>query len=89
MKLSLQRYGWKCALGWEIAYFICLWGGSLTLRSARGAELHHAIFETLPGFTWISIGSVILGAIYFFIFAWLFAGYFVWMFNSSLEGNGK
>ena len=68
-KLSLKKYGWKCVLGAEIVYFICLFGGLLPLRTARGIDLHHVIFETLPGFTWINIGSVIIGAVYFFIFS--------------------
>ena len=89
MKLSLKKYGWKCVLGSEIVYFICLLGGLLPLRNARGVELHHTIFETLPGFTWINISSVILGAVYFFVFAWIFAGYFVWMHNSSMVEIGK
>ncbi len=88
-KLSLKKYGWKCVLGSEIVYFICLVGGLLPLRSARGIELHHTIFETLPGFTWINIGSVALGAVYFLIFALIFAWYFVWMHNSSIIENNK
>jgi len=44
-----------------------------------------ALFEDLPGFTWINTGSVILGAVYMFVLAWIFAVYFVWMHNSSLE----
>ncbi len=83
MNLSLKKYGWKCVLGSEVVYFVCLLGGFLPLRTARGIELHYAIFETLPGFSWTNIGSVILGAVYFFVFAWIFAWYFVWMFNSS------
>jgi hypothetical protein len=85
MKLSLKKYGWKCVLGGEVAYIICLLGGFLPWRSTAGIELHHMLFETLPGFTWISIGSFILGAVYVFVFAWIFASYFVWMHNSSLE----
>lgn len=88
-QLSLKKYGWKCVFGAEVIYFICLLGGLLPLRSVRGIELHHAIFETLPGFTWINIGSVTLGAVYFFIFAWIFALYFVWMHNSSMVETGK
>ena len=83
-KLSLKSYGWKCVLGAEVAYALCIVGGFFPLRSARGMELHHIIFETLPGFTWINFGSVVLGAIYMFAFAWIFASYFVWMHNSSL-----
>lgn len=84
MNLSLKSYGWKCVLGVEAAYVLCVLGGFLPLRSAAGIQLHHAIFETLPGFTWISFSSFVLGASYMFVFAWIFASYFVWMHNSSL-----
>lgn len=84
MELSLKSYGWKCVLGAEVAYILCLIGGFLPWRSAAGVEFHHAIFETLPGFIWISFGSFILGAVYMFVFAWIFASYFVWMHNTSL-----
>jgi hypothetical protein len=54
------------------------------MRTLGGIELHHRIFETLPGFVWISAGSVILGAVYMFAFAWIFGSYFVWMHNTSV-----
>ena len=84
MQLSLKKYGWKCVLGAEVTYVLCLIGGFLPWRSVAGVQLHHTIFETLPGFMWISFGSFLLGAIYMFVFAWIFASYFVWMHNSSL-----
>jgi len=40
--------------------------------------------ETLPGFVWLNVHSVILGAVYMFAFAWVFGSYFVWMHNTSL-----
>lgn len=83
-KLSLKQYGWKCVLGAEIVYVVCLLGGFLPIRSVRGIELHHTLFETLPGFTWISFGSFALGFVYVFVFASIFAWYFVWMHNSSV-----
>ena len=82
--LSLKRYGWLCVLGGEIAYAICILGGYLPLRTARGAELHDALLETLPGFTWGNPWSSVLGAIYVFALAWIFGGYMVWMHNTSL-----
>ena len=84
MQLSLKKYGWKCVLGMEVIYGLCFIGGFLPWRSAAGIQLHHTIFETLPGFIWISFGSFVLGTVYMFIFAWIFASYFVWMHNSSL-----
>jgi len=86
-QLSLKLYGWKCVLGAEIVYILCVLGGFLPLRSAQGIELHHRLFETLPGLTWISFGSFILGAVYMFIFSWIFTSYFVWMHNSSIIKN--
>lgn len=83
-QLSLKSYGWKCVLGAEVAYIICLVGGFLPLRNAQAAALHHQLFEILPGFTWLTLGSFILGAIYMFVFSWIFAWYFVWMHNSSM-----
>lgn len=82
--LSLKPYGWLCVLGGEVAYLLCLIGGYLPWRTAQGTALHHALFETLPGFAWGNFGSVILGAAYVFVFAWIFAWYIVWMHNSSL-----
>jgi hypothetical protein len=82
--LSVKRYRWLCVLGGEVAYALCLLGGFLPIRSAAGMELHHTLFETLPGFVWINIESVVLGAVYMFAFAWIFGTYFVWMHNTSL-----
>ena len=84
-QLSLKSYSWKCILGAEVVYVLCLLGGFFPWRTVAGIQIHHAIFETLPGFTWISFGSFVLGAIYMFVFSWIFAGYIVWMHNSSLE----
>lgn len=83
-RLSLKPYAWKCVLGAEVVYFICLLGGYLPLRSSEVVELHHRLFETLPGFIWGSGWSVVLGAVYMLVFAWIFGWYYVWMHNSSL-----
>ncbi|MEK7075859.1 MAG: hypothetical protein AAB948_03660 [Patescibacteria group bacterium] len=84
-KLSLSSYVKKCILGSEIVYIVCLLGGLLPLRSTRAVELHHTLFETLPGFTWLTFGSFVWGAILFAIFAWIFGAYMVWMHNSSIK----
>ena len=81
---SMKRYRWLCVLGGEVTYLLCLLGGLLPLRSNTGTEVHHALFETLPGFVWITPASVALGAAYVFGFAWIFGSYMVWMHNSSL-----
>lgn len=85
--LLLKPYAWRCVVGAEVVYLICLLGGYLPLRSIRATELHHTLFETLPGFVWGNIGSYLLGAVYIFVFAWIFAWYYVWMHNASLVKN--
>lgn len=82
--LSLKKYAWLCVLGGEIVYLVCLLGGLLPFRSSEAIRLHHLAFELLPGFTWLNLGSVILGAIYVFAFSWVFGAYIAWMHNSSL-----
>ncbi len=84
-KLSLGSYVKKCILGAEVVYVVCLLGGYLPFRSQRGIELHHTLFETLPGFTWGSFGSFIWAAILIAVIAWVFGAYMVWMHNSSIS----
>ena len=84
-KLNLKSYVWKCVLGGEIAYTLCLLGGLLPLRSVEAVRLHHLLFETLPGFTWLNLSSFLLGAVYVFVGSWIFGSYYVWMHNSSIE----
>ena len=82
--LAYKSYIAKCVLGAEVAYVVCLLGGFLPLRSVEGIELHHRLFETLPGFTWLTWGSVVWGAVIFAVLSIVFGAYMVWMHNSSL-----
>jgi hypothetical protein len=82
--LSLKRYRWLCVLGAEVAYVLCLSGDFLPMRTAADIEAHHRIFETLPGFVWLNLQSVILGAVEIFVIAWIIGSYFGWMHNTSL-----
>ena len=82
--LGFKSYVWKCMLGLEIAYFICLGVGYLPLRSDAARQMHQTLFETMPGFVWGRPLSIVLGAIYMAITAWFVGAYYVWMYNSSL-----
>lgn len=84
-ELSFFSYVWKCVAGAEVVYFICLLGAFVLERSAAGTQLHHTLFETLPGFVWLTPASVVLGAVYMFLFAAIFGTYMVWMHNSSIK----
>jgi hypothetical protein len=85
--LSYKKYITKCVFGAEIVYMICLVGGLLPFRSMRGIELHHALFETLPGFTWLTGPSILWGAVLVGVFSVIFGMYMVWMHNSSIENK--
>lgn len=82
--LSYKSYVTKCVLGAEVVYIFCLAGGFLPLRSIRGIELHHSLFETIPGFTWLTVPSVIWGGVVLAVSSVIFGLYMVWMHNSSL-----
>lgn len=83
MKLSLKQYGWKCVLGAELAYAGCLFYGRFL--SGRAYEFHQTFFETLPFFSWSNPFRMVATGLCLFILAWVFACYYVWLFNSSLE----
>ncbi len=85
--LSLKRYGWRFVLGAEVAWFICLAGAYLPMRTARADEFHHTFFETFPGFVWGSAWGVVAGAFDVFVIAWAFAAWIVWMHNKSIVRN--
>ena len=84
-QLMYVSYVWKCIAGAEVAYFLCLTGAFLLERTASGQTLHHTLFETLPGFVWLTPTSVVLGAVYVLGFALIFGTYIVWMHNSSIR----
>jgi hypothetical protein len=48
--LSTTQYSARCVLGMEVFYVLCLAYGSLLSNKAK--ELHHALFELIPGFVW-------------------------------------
>ncbi|MFH0804007.1 MAG: hypothetical protein V1896_00165 [Candidatus Zambryskibacteria bacterium] len=83
-RLSLKSYVSKCVLGSEIIYVLCLFSGLLPFRNQAAIELHHKLFETLPGFTWLTFGSFVWGAVLIAAISWVFGLYMVWMHNSSL-----
>ncbi|MBX3295698.1 MAG: hypothetical protein KF762_08295 [Acidobacteria bacterium] len=84
-ELSFFSYVWKCVVGAEVVYFVCLLGAFVLERTANGGQLHHTLFETLPGFVWLTPASVLLGAVYILISAAVFGTYMVWMHNSSIK----
>lgn len=80
--LLKTKYAALCVLGTEIFYVLCLGYGSLL--SGKAKDLHHALFELMPGFIWGNLLSILWGALYLAIFAWIAGWYIAWMYNASI-----
>jgi 2TM family of unknown function (DUF5676) len=80
--LSIKKYASLCALGMEIFYVLCLLYEFLLPE--KGRELHRALFELLPGFVWGNVLSMVWGAVFLGIAAWITGSYIAWMHNASL-----
>ena len=66
----------------EVFYVLCLGYGLVISPKAR--ELHHSLFELLPGFAWGNPVSMIWGGVLLGTFALLAGWYIAWMHNTSL-----
>ncbi len=80
--LSTPKYAALCVLGMEIFYVVCLSYGFVLSEKAR--ELHHSLFELMPGFVWGNPISMLWGAVLLGIFAWIVGWYIAWMHNASM-----
>ena len=85
--LSKTKYSGLCLLGMEVFYVLCL-GYGLVI-SAKARDLHHSLFELLPGFAWGNPVSMVWGAMLLGIFALIAGWYIAWMHNVSLVTSQK
>lgn len=81
--LSIGKYAGLCILGGEIAYTACMLYG--TMLTGNAAQLHHAMFELLPRFTWVGFGSWIAGAVSIALWSGIGGAYIAWMHNVSIK----
>ena len=66
----------------EIFYVVCLGYGFVLSGKAR--ELHHSLFELIPGFAWGNPVRMLWGAVLLGIFARVAGWYVAWMHNVSM-----
>ena len=85
--LSKTKDALLCVLGMEVFYVLCLAYGSLLSDKAR--ELHHALFQLIPGFVWGNPVSMVWGAVYMGVLAWIAGWYISWMHNASIITGEK
>jgi hypothetical protein len=81
--LAKTKYAWLCVLGTAIFYVLCIAYG--LVLSGKAMELHHDLFELIPGFVWGNPVRMVWGAVYLGVFAWIGGWYIAWMHNSSLN----
>ena len=84
--LFKTKYAGLCVLAAEILYVLCIGYG--LLLSGKTMELHHSLFELIPGVVWGNPVSMVWGALYLAILAWIGGWYIAWMHNASLN-TGK
>jgi hypothetical protein len=53
--------------------------------SGKAQELHHALFELLPGIVWGNPVSMVWGGLYMGVLALVGGWYIAWMHNASLN----
>ena len=76
--LRIQTVSLALGLTFAISFAVCvLWG----LVLPEPVHMHQFLQFVLPGFTWISVGSAILGLIESFLFGVYFAVIFVPIYN--------
>jgi hypothetical protein len=86
--LSKIKYAGLCVLGTEVFYILCI-GYGLLFLTGKAMELHHSLFELIPGFGWGNPVSMALGAVYLGIMAVIAGWYIAWMHNASLVAGKK
>ena len=85
--LFKTKYASLCVLGMEIVYILCTGYG--LLLSGKAMELHHSLFELIPGVVWGNPVSMVWGAVLLGIFALIAGWYIAWMHNVSLVTSKK
>ncbi len=78
-RLTTRGTGLSLAIFLDVTFTLCvLWGMLLPSVHARGVPVLEAI---LPGFTWLSPGSFVLGLVEVFLYGMYIALVFVPLFN--------
>lgn len=85
--LFKTKYAGLCVLGTEIFYMLCIGYGFVL--TGKAMELHHSLLEMIPGFSWGNPVSMVWGALYLGIVAWVGGWYIAWMHNASLVVGAK
>jgi hypothetical protein len=81
--LSKTKYATLCVVGTEIFYVLCIGYG--LMLSGKAMEVHHSLFELIPGFAWGNVLGMLWGGLYLGVLTWIGGWYIAWMHNASLR----
>lgn len=86
-RLRLVPLGLSLSLFFVVSYVLCVALGLVW----RGAGLHQPWLQFLPGFTWLTWGSFLLGLVESFGYGWYIALIFTPLFNffSARQARGR
>ena len=76
-RVPVKAAGLALSVFFVISYVLCLLYGLLPIDT----ELHHGLFELLPGFTWFTWPSFFMGVIWSVVFAWYIALVLIPLYN--------
>lgn len=76
-RIPITPFGLSLSLFFAISYVLCVLFGLFV----SGSNLHHELFELLPGFTWLTWPSFFVGLIWSIAAAWYVALVFAPLFN--------
>ncbi len=84
-KISLRAAGLALGVLFSITYVLCvLWGIALPKYAMHGLWA-----SLLPGFTWLSAGSFILGLVETFVYGLYGGAAFAFLYNYFRGGEGS
>ena len=82
--LRIKTVSLALGLTFAVSFVVCvLWG----LVLPEPVHMHEFLQLVLPGFTWISVGSAVLGLVESFLFGVYFGAIYVPIYN-LLQRNG-
>lgn len=86
-RLTVRGTGLSLAIFLDVTFTLCvLWGMLVPSVHARGVPILEAV---LPGFTWLSVGSFVLGLVEVFLYGMYIALVFVPLFNHFERGEPR
>ena len=84
-KLSLKGFGWASVVAYELLNIGMLVHQAILGESELGIYHNQFIQILAPGYVTLDFTGVIIVLVEAFVYAWIFAAIFVWVYNSFVK----